>query len=697
MSAAVMMVSVVLACTQVGAVGVSRAGGDCDGALDPIVPISVKNCSDAELVRDLRAARTRWGYRRFVLCGPGMELSRFNLDSIEAFRALGERIAHVRESLADTDIELGWWNEPTLRRGADGDETRIVDCDGNRSDAICPLDPAFADRFARSIAETCRIGRPFVVFIEDDFDVSWHRGLNPLGGCFCSRHLAAVSERMGKKLTAAEITEAFRCRTPDNEPIRRTFAEVSKASLVGLARRIRAAIDSVDPTIRVCLCQSYHADTDGDATLALARAFAGGTRPLVRVWGAQYNSENCGPSLPGLLAHAVWSVANLPQDLELVHESDPYPHNRFFKSAAFLGSEISGAFMAGVSDSFLYCSQYLDDPFEDAGYADWFARNRKRLKTVRDFRRRSELVGVGISFDPKEHYLVRSRGGALNALEDFGYFLGRFGFPLTAKMPSVTLLSAQSAERMTDAELRTALSGGVFLDAEAAVAVSRRGLSDLIGVVAEPVDVLPATGEIVLPAANCRRRGKRMNCFMLDPVGGAERGLRARLTVRPGAEVLSEYVDSRGRAVAPSVTFFRNAIGGRSGVMAQGIAGNRSSSVYNSRKQELLVNLFGRLSGETLDVCAAETPSTWLSAAVSSCGDELLVMVDNLSGEERCDVVLRFAGKWSDAKAFNLDPEGEWKPLGQVAGRWKVPLPLPFLKPEFILLQNKRAKGTTGS
>ena len=57
------------------------------------------------------------------------------------------------------------------------------------------------------IAATCRAGRPFIVFLEDDYELMWHRGMNGLGGCFCDRHLVAFAERYGKRLPAAEIAE----------------------------------------------------------------------------------------------------------------------------------------------------------------------------------------------------------------------------------------------------------------------------------------------------------------------------------------------------------------------------------------------------------------------------------------------------------------------------------------------------------
>ena len=665
------------------------AAAFCDAAqpLDPMVPINPDMADAKTLAADLRMARERWGLRRFILTGPHAVNTQFNKTGVDEYRRLGERIAEVRGHLAGTDVELGWWLEPTLRQGRDVPGQHVVDCEGHASDAVCPLDPGFTKRLAGGVAATCRAGRPFIVFFEDDYELAWHRGVNALGGCFCDRHLASFAERFGKRLSAAEIAAAFRNRTAENEPLRRAFAETQKASLVLLARAIRQAIDSADPAIRTCLCQSYRVDLDGDTTEATARALAGGTRPAVRIYGAKYNNENNAVKLPQTLAHAAWSAATLPKDIELIHESDPYPHNRFFSAASFLGSEIAGAFMCGVGDSYLYCSQYLDDPFEDGGYADWFNRNRRRLEAVRDFRARAHPVGVRVSFDPKEHYLVRESesGRKLDFLADGTYFLGKLGFPYAAIGGEVTVLSAQSVDRMTDDEARRALSGGVLLDGAAALALSERGFNDLIGVAPTRVDRLPATKERILPAAGCRRRGKNVNCWLLDPVGGAEASMLLKLSPLPGAEAWAEYVGPDGEIVAPSITYFKNAIGGRVAVLSQGLSGNRSSSIYSPRKQELFANLFGRLSQGRLDVCAPETPCTWVQACVSEDGDKMLVMVNNLAGETRDDVALRLSGKWRGAEAAHLGMDGVWHSLGTIDGReWLPSISFQFMCPEFF-------------
>ena len=679
--------------------------------LDPMVPINPEMADAKTLAAELRSARERWGLRRFVLTGPHAVNTQFNRTGVEEYRRLGERLAEVRGHLADTDIEIGWWLAPTLRQGRDVPGQHVVDCEGHASDAVCPLDPDFTTRMTDGIAATCRAGRPFIVFFEDDYELMWHRGMNGLGGCFCDRHLAMVAAALKRNppadarrsrgthaLTAPEIAAAFRHRTAANEPLRRAFAEAQKASLVIFAQAIRRAIDGVDPAIRTCLCQSYRVDLDGDTTEAIARALAGGTRPAVRIYGARYNNENQAVKLPQTLAHAAWSGATLPKDLELVHESDPYPHNRFFSAATFLGSEIAGAFMCGVSDSFLYCSQYLDDPFEDGGYAEWFNRNRRRLEAVRDFRAKARPVGVRVSFGPKEHYLVREAapGKKLDFLADGTYFLGKLGFPYTAVGGDVTILSAQSVDQMADDEIRCALSGGVLLDGAAALALSERGFNDLMGVAPTRVDRLPVTKERILPVSGCRRRGKNVNCWLLDPVGGVEASVLLKLAPFPDAEVWAEYVGPDGEAVAPSITHFRNARGGRVAVLSQGLSGNRSSGIYSSRKQELFANLFGRLSEGRLDVCAPETPCTWVLACVSDEDGEMMVMVNNLAGETRDDLALRLSEKWRGADVARLGMDGAWQPLGRIEGAlWRPEMPFPFMCPEFFRLKvsRKTAKG----
>ena len=139
--------------------------------------------------------------------------------------------------------------------------------------------------------------------------------------------------------------------------------------------------------------------------------------------------------------------------------------------------------------------------------------------------------------------------------------------------------------------------------------------------------------------------------------------------------------------LTPSITVARNALGGRVAVLAVSLMGNRSSGLYNFRKQEVLRNLFQRLVPESLPVAAVGAPGIWLLASVAADGQEMLVMVNNLSGDVRDDVRLAFSGAWRGASVARLGADGSPVPCGQASAEWKVPFVLGQMQPEFLLLK----------
>lgn len=109
-------------------------------------------------------------------------------------------------------------------------------------------------------------------------------------------------------------------------------------------------------------------------------------------------------------------------------------------------------------------------------------------------------------------------------------------------------------------------------------------------------------------------------------------------------------------------------------ILATSLLGNRSSGLYNLRKQELLRNLFNRLAPGTIPVATVGAPGIWTLAQLASDGKGMLVMVNNLSGDERRDVEFDFHRDWVGARVSRIDPDGTLKPLGLLTKRWKAPL-----------------------
>lgn len=658
--------------------------------VDPLVPFDFQAGDSEKQINALKILRKQFGLRHFIFTAPGSARLYGRYDH-DVHVKIGESMAAVKNAVVGSDIEIGWWDDPTIRGGFHESGQHIMDCDGVVCDALCPLDVKANAVFCDHLKTAAKIGRPSIYFFEDDFTLSNHSGLNAMKGCFCPLHLAEYAKRVGKAYTAKEIAVMFRNPTTANELLRRKFAELSRDSLAQLGRQIRAAIDEVDPAARVCLCQSGFVDVDGDSTEAIARALAGSTRPMVRIYGAGYYNENTPGALPMELAHTYWSAQHLPKDIELLHESDPYPHSRFYNSTRFLMSEVAAAYMAGVNDSFLYCTMYSDDPLCDTGYAKAFNDNRKRFSVVREFRRRSQLVGVRAVYDPEEVYLVREteKGAASGMLTEVAYFLAKLGFPMTTDRGSASVLFGSTAKYLSEGKLKEILRGVTLIDAEAAVELQNRGLGHLLGCTVTPDDQLKFWLERTLPVSGFRKSGTnpyhRRNPG--PPIIGWSSKIKdvyARLAPAVGAEVQAVFEDIDGKIVTPSFVCARNELGGTVGVMAFSENGKRAPALYCSLKQELFRNFFVRASGGALDVCAPHTPSTWLTAAVSNDGLEMLVMVNNLAGEPREDIALDFSAKWQGSKIERLVSDGNWQGVGKVSATTALDFVCESMVPEFV-------------
>ncbi len=670
------------------------ASGAFAAGLDPIVPVVYRSIGVDATCAEMRKIKAETGLRRFYVCGPGFNDVMYGPFAADLYAKMGEDARAIRERLADAGIEISWWCSPSIRYFSDFPS--IEDSDGNRSkdNKKCPLDEAFAADFAAKV-KSVALAHPKFICIEDDYTLSGGRGLGKSGACFCKRHLAEFAKRYGKALSGPEIAAAFQRRTPGNLAIRRAFADTIRESLVSLAKRVRAAVDEVDPSIRFMVCEpGAGADKDGDSLEAVARAFAGGTRPAVRPSGAIYGAETTPASIPGALAHTMWTLERLPPDVETFYEADVYPHNRFYSSAAQLMSLMSGAMIMGSDDFLFYCLQYLDDPLEDRGYADAFNALKPRLEFVRRFirERNAHLAGVRIAWTSADIFLTRGFGGGHGTqLRCGSYMLSKFGIPYTTRREAkgVALLVDEVAETMDDDEIRDLLSHGLIVDAPAAALLAKRGFGKELGVdVALAEGRLPIIDEAILPAAECKRRGKHMNAFYIFSAG-TEGTVSKFATLKPhaGTEVWSEFYGVGGKLITPSLTLAENRLGGKVAVVATSLVGNRSSGLFNFRKQEMLQNLIGRMSPDAVPVQSVGVPGIWVLAQVTENGRSMLVSVNNLSGDVRSGVAFAFSDEWRGAGVSRIAEDGSRVAIGRTSARWEAPVKFAQMAPEFFLVE----------
>ena len=159
----------------------------------------------------------------------------------------------------------------------------------------------------------------------------------------------------------------------------------------------------------------------------------------------------------------------------------------------------------------------------------------------------------------------------------------------------------------------------------------------------------------------------------------------ATLTPHEGTEVWSRFSGIGGREVTPSLTVARNARGGRVAVLATSLIGNRSSGLLNLRKQELWQNLFRRLAPNAVPVMALDAPGIWTLASVSEDGSEMMVMVNNLSGDVREDISFSLADDWVGATVSRLGADGRGERQESVSARWTPRCVFGQMQPEFFI------------
>ena len=629
--------------------------------IDPIVPFTFYANREKEMFAAMRELKQKSGLRRFLLTAPGNGVRLTGFPDKNVYRGIGELLVKVENTLAEDDIEVGWWCCPTLKSG-NASYQRITGIDGEISDiSSCPLDKDFAETFSDNIATVARIAKPFLIQFEDDYELSNHPGIK--FGCFCPLHLEKFGQKQNRYYSREDLLDIFSEVTPESIKLRRAWAELSCESLVSLATIIRKKINAVAPETRTSLCQPGCDDFDGDMTGPVARALAGKTRPVVRVGGANYSIDD-GPHIPRTLFNALYSKQHLPDDFELIHESDTYPHTRFFCSSSRLRTLMFTAFSYGFDDSLFYITQYLDNPTEENGYFDMFKNESKRFDALKAAVSDCELDGCEVVYLPFEHAAIpydRKTGHRpMPFLSPWANILGRFGIPYTSANGKVKLISGTTVNVMTDDEIEALLRGSVFLDGKAAHCLAERGFGKLIG--AEVVSGGKATfcHEGIRDVADFQAiKGRLMYNFLFAPAG-SEGGSFYELKPVSEAEILTDFVDPSENPVVPGMIRFENTLGGRVAITAFDIAGNESSAVFNYRKKEVVRTTIEWLGSSPLPVFVANIPNVFCVFNRSKSNDYAVVTITNLSTDSYDTIDLDVAPEWIGSSIEQLNDDGKW-------------------------------------
>ena len=616
--------------------------------IDPLIPFQYYPELEREMISYIIELNKHYGFRRFLLTGPSKEFRYTGFPQKEVFSDLGEQILNVKKQLAGYDIEIGWWCVTTIRIG-NGKFQNIIRSDGSvAQEACCPLDFEYRETFSNYVATVVQIAKPFWINFEDDFHLS--------GGCFCPLHLEEFAKREGRYYSREELQTIFASKTSDSFKLQQSWDRLSRDSLADLAASVREKIDQIAPETRLCLCENNsQLDQSGNSTESITTAFAGNTKPAVRIHGPSYFSDS--PlDIPKNTFNPLYKRQHLPENFELIHESDTFPHTRFFMSSSKLKTLMTAAFTYGIDDSLFYLTQYLENPLEEEGYREMYLKEAKRLSTLKLAVQECTVEGCEIFRKP-------------TTSSNWVNITGRHGIPHTTKGGKVKLVSGNIIEQMDETEILELLKGSVFLDGHSALLLCQRGFSELIGVeISSREDtLLPPFYEGICHPENFPSIKNRLMYNYAWAFNKDNRDCFYQIKALNGTEVLTEMLNSKNEPFYPALTLFENRLGGRIAVMSYNLNDNyintRSISIFNYSKKELIRQTIEWLGEEPLPVFVKNIPNAFCIFSRSKSNNYAIVVVTGLNSDTFDSISLDVAPEWIQSQVQMLNSRGVWETI----------------------------------
>lgn len=633
--------------------------------LDVIIPIMIEadNLSKDEIVEAIRFQKKTYGFTRFALSSPAKGWRKLEFPPLSNFEKTAKLFVAVKEEVSKDGIDCGWWNQLTIKSGASPECSRMIKSDGTETPfSSCPLDPAFQKMFAEANALFAKIAKPSFIFLEDDYAISSSAG-DRWNGCYCQLHLQEFAKKVGKLYTREELVTTFEEETAESYEIFRKWRELMCDSMVSLSKAVRHEVDKESPEIPIGSMQAGSSDYDGDMTEKVARALAGSNHtPFSRIHGTSYCDRGDAKKIPSMLHNPLYSKQHIGGDFIFYHESDAFPHTRFYMSASKMRAIMSAAYSWGFDGSIFQTAQILDDTNEEMAYGLMFNKEREKFNEVKRIAKMCKPCGVQIEYDPfwntaeKAHWPYWTECVSL------------FGIPYITTNSNVAFWDVCQAEHKSHNEIMERLSKGLFLDGEAAKCLVKRGYRKYLGVeIGDDVNTgrrvydLDAR-EIIKSPFDKFSKGTHMPAAHMFCSGKNGKMLEMKI-IDPKVEIISEEYSFLGEFITVCMTRFENELGGKIVVMGETIERNGSHSLINYRRQKLFHELLKWCDNSYVFAKNQPNMFTIVNKAENTekSGFKGMVTLINLGEDTVDNVTLHLPSEWQMSTEHKLlDKNGEW-------------------------------------
>lgn len=358
-------------------------------------------------------------------------------------------------------------------------------------DQVCPSDKEFC-QFAYEYMQNIARSKPDMMMFDDDF----RYGFIDCGlGCACKNHRAYMSEILGEDVSEKELG-ALVFKGGKNK-YRSAFLQANGHFLKEFAKLSRAAVDSVDPNIRLGLCSCMSTwDFDGVSAYELAKIMAGKTKPFLRLIGAPYWAalKAWGNKLQDVIELERMESSWCGDDTDIFAEGDAYPRPRFTCPSNYLeGFDMALRAAGAITGTHKYTLDYFADPDYERGYNIKHIKNKDIYSKIEKHFSNKTPVGVRVYeyMNKFENMVVPPYYEGKDEIVNMFFspaarMIAAQTIPTVYKgLGTVGVAFGENAAYLTD----DALNNGLILDISAAAILQNRGID---------VGLNEITGDIVV-------------------------------------------------------------------------------------------------------------------------------------------------------------------------------------------------------
>ena len=267
--------------------------------------------------------------------------------------------------------------------------TKVEGIEKKNESSVCPYDKNVIEVFAKNVKLIASMN-PDLLMFDDDYRLNYR---NYSMGCMCENHLKEYYRRIGEVIPKEEIER--KVFSGGKNFYRTEWLKLQGETLVNFAKKMREAVNEVNPQIRLSLCACWDTwDFEGTNGVELSKAFAGDTAPFLRTIGAPYHTPKVSMSIEANRAQAFWCKDT---GIELFTEGDVYPRHRYNVPARQLELFDLALLASNEFDGILKYMYDYTQPFGyETGYCDRHIKNSKIREEVKEAVKGKKAVGLRV-------------------------------------------------------------------------------------------------------------------------------------------------------------------------------------------------------------------------------------------------------------------------------------------------------------